>query len=40
MKFRSKPIEIDHGPNRGAKAVYLRDPYDIALELVQPAPRP
>lgn len=40
VRFKSAPVEIDHGRNRGAKAVYLLDPDDITLELVQPAPRP
>lgn len=40
VRFKSEPVEIDHGRNRGAKAVYFLDPDDITLELVQPAPRP
>jgi catechol 2,3-dioxygenase-like lactoylglutathione lyase family enzyme len=40
VRFRSAPVEITHGRNKGAKAVYLRDPDDITLELVQPAPQP
>ena len=40
VRFKSAPVEITHGRNRGAKAVYLLDPDDITLELVQPAPRP
>jgi lactoylglutathione lyase len=39
VRFRSRPVAIDHGPNAGGKAVYLRDPDDITLELIQPAPR-
>ncbi len=39
VRFKSAPVEIDHGGNRGAKAVYFLDPDDITLELVQPAPR-
>jgi catechol 2,3-dioxygenase-like lactoylglutathione lyase family enzyme len=39
VRFKSPPVAIDHGRNRGAKAVYLLDPDDITLELVQPAPR-
>jgi catechol 2,3-dioxygenase-like lactoylglutathione lyase family enzyme len=39
VRFKSAPVEIDHGRNRGAKAVYLLDPDDITLELVQPAGR-
>ena len=40
VRFKSAPVEIDHGRNKGAKAVYLLDPDDITLELVQPARRP
>lgn len=40
VRFKSAPVEITHGRNRGAKAVYLWDPDDITLELVQAAPRP
>jgi catechol 2,3-dioxygenase-like lactoylglutathione lyase family enzyme len=40
VRFKSPPVAIDHGRNRGAKAVYLLDPDDITLEFVQPAPRP
>ena len=39
VRFKSAPVAIDHGRNKGAKAVYLLDPDDITLELVQPAPR-
>jgi catechol 2,3-dioxygenase-like lactoylglutathione lyase family enzyme len=38
VRFKSAPVEITHGRNTGAKAVYLLDPDDITLELVQPAP--
>ena len=37
VRFKSPPVEITHGRNTGAKAVYLRDPDDITIELVQPA---
>jgi len=37
VQFKSPPVEITHGRNKGAKAVYLRDPDDITIELVQPA---
>ena len=40
VRFKSVPVEITHGRNRGGKAVYFLDPDDITLELVQPAPRP
>jgi lactoylglutathione lyase len=39
VRFKSAPVEITHGRNRGARAVYLLDPDDITLELVQLAPR-
>lgn len=39
VRFKSAPVEITHGRNKGAKAVYLLDPDDITLELVQPAAR-
>ena len=39
VRFKSAPVEITAGRNRGAKAVYLFDPDDITLELVQPGPR-
>lgn len=40
VRFKSKPVAIDHGPNAGGKAVYLWDPDDITLEMIQPARRP
>jgi catechol 2,3-dioxygenase-like lactoylglutathione lyase family enzyme len=39
VRFKSEPVAVDHGRNRGAKAVYLFDPDDITLEFIQPAPR-
>lgn len=36
VRFKSAPVEITHGRNKGAKAVYFFDPDDITLELVQP----
>jgi catechol 2,3-dioxygenase-like lactoylglutathione lyase family enzyme len=38
VRFRSAPVEVTHGRNTGARAVYLRDPDDITLEFIQPAP--
>jgi catechol 2,3-dioxygenase-like lactoylglutathione lyase family enzyme len=38
VRFKSEPVTIDHGRNRGARAVYALDPDDITLEFVQPAP--
>jgi hypothetical protein len=32
----SEPIEVDAGVNRGAVALYMRDPDGIILELLQP----
>lgn len=32
-----EPVVLDHGVNRGAVAVYLRDPDQHIVELVQPA---
>jgi catechol 2,3-dioxygenase-like lactoylglutathione lyase family enzyme len=40
VRFKSAPVDIDHGRNAGARAVYLFDPDDITLEMVQPARRP
>ncbi len=37
--FVSAPVAIDAGPNAGGKAVYLRDPNGVLVELFQP-PRP
>lgn len=34
------PIEVDGGPNRGARAAYLRIHDGITLELFQPPPAP
>ena len=39
VRFKSAPVAITHGRNTGAKGVYLFDPDDITLELIQPAPR-
>jgi lactoylglutathione lyase len=35
--FRSEPITIDAGTNRGARCLYLLDPDGIAIELLQRA---
>lgn len=37
VRFKSPPVAIEHGRNRGGKAVYFLDPDDITLELIQPA---
>lgn len=39
VRFRSEPVLVEEGVSRGAYTVYLRDPDEITLELVQPAPR-
>ena len=39
VRFKSAPVEVTHGRNQGAKAVYFLDPDDVTLELIQPAPR-
>lgn len=36
-QFISPPIQIDAGPNKGAWALYLRDPNGVLIELFQPA---
>ncbi len=36
VRFKSEPVTIDAGTNRGAHAVYFLDPDDITLELLQP----
>ena len=36
IEFRSPPVEITHGPNRGGWGVYLLDPDGITVELFQP----
>jgi catechol 2,3-dioxygenase-like lactoylglutathione lyase family enzyme len=37
VRFKSDPIEITAGPNRGGLVIYLLDPDDYMLELFQPA---
>lgn len=37
VRFKSAPVTVTHGRNAGARAVYLLDPDDITLELIQPA---
>jgi len=36
VRFRSEPVEITEGVNAGGATVYLLDPDDITIELVQP----
>jgi len=38
VAFRSEPVRVEAGVNEGAHTVYLRDPDDVTLELVQRAP--
>jgi catechol 2,3-dioxygenase-like lactoylglutathione lyase family enzyme len=40
VRFKSAPVQVTHGRNTGAKAVYLFDPDDITLEMIEPARRP
>jgi len=35
VRFKGEPIEIPAGPNRGNLMVYLLDPDDFTLELIQ-----
>jgi lactoylglutathione lyase len=37
--FFSAPVEVDTGVNRGGRALYLRDPDGIPVELFQPPTR-
>lgn len=39
VKFKSEPVPIAVGPNRGGFSVYLEDPDGITLEFIQPPPR-
>ena len=39
VEFFSPPVEIDTGINTGGKALYLRDPDGIPMELFQPPRR-
>lgn len=37
VRFKSAPVEITAGPNRGGLVIYLFDPDDYMLEMFQPA---
>jgi catechol 2,3-dioxygenase-like lactoylglutathione lyase family enzyme len=37
VQFRSPPIDLDEGPNKGGVALYMLDPDGITIELFQPA---
>lgn len=39
VKFRSEPVAIAAGINRGGASVYFLDPDGITLELLQPPPK-
>jgi lactoylglutathione lyase len=39
VSFRSEPVSITAGANRGGASVYFLDPDGITLELLQPPPR-
>lgn len=39
VQFKSDPVEIAVGTNRGGRAVLFQDPDGIGLELVQPSKR-
>ncbi|MBT4098540.1 MAG: hypothetical protein HOM68_18755 [Gemmatimonadetes bacterium] len=36
VRFRSAPVEITAGPNKGGKVIYLYDPDDYVLEMFEP----
>jgi len=38
VRFKSEPVAITEGRNKGGYSVYFLDPDDITLELHQPAP--
>jgi catechol 2,3-dioxygenase-like lactoylglutathione lyase family enzyme len=40
VRFRSDPVAIEAGINRGGYTVYFLDPDDITLEIIQPPARP
>ncbi|HZT81735.1 MAG TPA: VOC family protein [Gemmataceae bacterium] len=37
-EFVGEAVQIDAGPNRGARAAYVRDPNGVLVELFQPPP--
>ena len=39
VRFRSEPVAIEAGINRGGYTVYFLDPDDITLEIIQPPAR-
>lgn len=40
VRFRSEPVAIEAGVNKGGYTVYFLDPDDITLEIIQPPPKP
>ena len=40
VRFRSEPVAIEAGINKGGFTAYFLDPDDITLEMIQPPPRP
>jgi catechol 2,3-dioxygenase-like lactoylglutathione lyase family enzyme len=40
VRFRSEPVAIEAGINKGGFTVYFLDPDEITLEMIQPPPRP
>ena len=38
VRFKSAPVAIEEGINKGGYTVYFLDPDDITLEIVQPPP--
>jgi catechol 2,3-dioxygenase-like lactoylglutathione lyase family enzyme len=38
VRFKSEPVDIVGGRNKGGKAVYMTDPDGITLELFEPPP--
>ena len=40
VRFRSEPVAIEAGINKGGFTVYFLDPDDITLEIIQPPSRP
>ena len=37
VRFKSTPVEITAGPNRGGKVIYFFDPDNYVLEMFEPA---
>jgi catechol 2,3-dioxygenase-like lactoylglutathione lyase family enzyme len=39
ITFISEPVYLNEGPNLGGWAMYMKDPNDIVIELIQAAPK-